>query len=63
MTGIHQAKLPFPLAGEAASLGAAILWAISIVILTRFAMGMSSKALSLFKNLVAMLCSLLVIVK
>ena len=57
--GIEQAKPPFPLAGELASLCAAVLWAISIAIYTHYAAGLSSRRLSLYKNVVSTTCALI----
>jgi drug/metabolite transporter (DMT)-like permease len=47
---------PFPMAGEVASLGAAMIWACSMSTFRHFGQGFSPTELNLFKSLIAVLC-------
>ena len=47
---------PFPLAGEIASLGAAMIWACSLTLFTYFGKGIPAHTLNLFKNIIAVIC-------
>ncbi len=47
---------PFPLAGELASLGAALIWSVSTSIYARFGRALSAASLNLLKNAVAIVC-------
>jgi drug/metabolite transporter (DMT)-like permease len=46
----------WPLVGEGAALLAAMIWAVSMSLYTRFGQGVSARHLNLFKNCVALLC-------
>ncbi len=50
---------PMQLLGEAASLGAAMIWACSMSMYSRFGQRVSSAGLNLYKNLVALTCLVL----
>jgi len=56
MSQFAQVAPPFPLAGEVASLGAALIWSCSISLFTVFGRSVPASALNLFKNGVAMAC-------
>lgn len=56
MSSFSQATPPFPLAGECASLGAALAWSWAMALYTGPAKGMPAQAVNLYKNLVAVLC-------
>lgn len=47
---------PFPLAGEAASLAAALIWSGSLSLYAKFAQGIPASALNFYKGAVAVLC-------
>lgn len=47
---------PFPFAGEAASLGAALIWSGSISIFTKYSADIPASAVNFFKSLVAIIC-------
>ncbi len=47
---------PFPYAGQLACLAAAIIWAGSVTLYRKFGHGHSPSALSLFKNVLALIC-------
>ena len=46
----------FPLVGEAAALGAAIIWSGSTSLFKFYGNDVSAKALNLYKNIVAFIC-------
>jgi drug/metabolite transporter (DMT)-like permease len=50
------ADAPFPMAGELASLSAALIWSCSISLFTLFAKDVPARALNLYKNLLALVC-------
>lgn len=56
MSSLVQATPAFPLAGELASLGAALIWACSMALYTGPAKGLPAQTMNLYKNLVAVLC-------
>jgi drug/metabolite transporter (DMT)-like permease len=47
---------PFPLAGEAASLGAALIWSGSISLFTKYAADIPAPVMNFFKSTVAVIC-------
>src|SRR3954462_4312699 len=47
---------PFPLAGEIASLGAALIWSMTMSIFTRHGAKGPAASLNLYKNFVAITC-------
>lgn len=53
---------PFPLAGEVASLTAALIWACSMTTFRRYGAGIPAVKLNLFKNVIALACLLVTII-
>lgn len=51
-----QSAPPFPLAGESAALGAALIWSVSTTIYARYGKGVSAATLNLVKSSVAIVC-------
>lgn len=47
---------PFPMAGEVASLTAALIWSCSMSLFTLFGKDVPARALNLYKNLIALAC-------
>lgn len=68
MTGAHTGSLissaamnevstpPFPLAGEAASLAAALIWSGSLSLYAKFATGIPASAMNFYKGVIAVFC-------
>jgi len=56
MSQFNLVSPPVPMAGELASLGAALIWSCSLSIFSVFGRQVPAAALNLFKNLVAIVC-------